>query len=58
MLNKSKSKTVKTYLKLVDTIVKPVALYSCEAWGDYKNKNNLKTKIEKLQISICKQINK
>ena len=56
MLNKSKLKTVKTYMKLVDTIVKPVALYSCEAWGDYKNKNNLKMKIEKLQVSICKQV--
>ena len=56
LLNKSKEKTVNTYLKLFDAVVRPVALYACECWGDHYSKNRNFQKIEKLHLSISKNI--
>ena len=53
-LYKSKEKTINTYLHLYDIIVKPIAMYACECWGDCDKKS--KEKIEKFQMSIYKQI--
>ena len=32
--NKFKKKTFATYLKLMDSIIKHILLYTCECWGD------------------------
>ena len=37
-LYKSEGKTVKTYLNLIGTTIKPVVLYACESWGTSKTK--------------------
>ena len=55
-LLKSKEKTVNTYLKLFDTIVKPILLYGCETWGDISTKKLFESKVEKLHLSVCKQV--
>ena len=49
-LQKSKAKTVKTYLKLIDTLIKPIILYDCEAWGDIRTKKLFENKIEKFNF--------
>ena len=57
-----KHKTIHTWLKLFDVLVKPILLYACEAWGDstyYNVKDalpNFKDPFEKLQLRVCKQI--
>ena len=55
-LQKSSEKTVKTYLTLIDSLIKPIMLYACEAWGDIKIKKIFDSKIEKFHLSMCKQI--
>ena len=59
-LSSSKQKTIKTYLTLFDTQVKPIILYACEAWSE-SIKGNIdditlftKNKLEKFQIKIFK----
>ena len=52
---KFEGKTANTYLKLIDTTIKPVELYACESWGNAKDQNNL-SKIEKFYLSFYKQI--
>ena len=42
VLSKSKKKTLDTLLHLTETIIKPIALYTCESWGDYDKKAKLK----------------
>ena len=56
MLSKSKEKIIGTYLKLVDSLVKPVILYACECWGDSMKKEIFGNKIEQFHMSMCKQI--
>ena len=56
LLQKSNEKTINVYIKLFETVVKPIALYACESWGDHYKKNRNFQKIEKLQTSIFKQI--
>ena len=56
MLNKSKEKTIGTYLKLIDSLVKPIILYACESWGDSLKKGVFSNKIEQFHISMCKQV--
>ena len=56
MLNKSKEKTIATYLKLIDSLVKPIILYACECWGDSQKKDIFANKIEQFHMSMCKQI--
>ena len=56
MLNKSKEKTIDTYLKLIDSLVKPIILYACECWGDSLKKENFSNKIENFHLSMCKQV--
>ena len=56
MLSKSKEKTVSTYFKLIDSLVKPVILYACECWGDSLKKDVFANKIEQFHMSMCKQI--
>ena len=56
MLSKSKEKTFGTYLKLVDSLVKPFILYAYECWGDSMKKEIFANKIEQFHISMCKQI--
>jgi len=55
-LHKSRRKTIKTYLCLIDSLVKPIILYACEAWGDMATKNPFNQKIEKFHLSMCKQL--
>ena len=55
-LQKSKNKSTSTYLKLIDSLIKPIILYACECWGGDESKDLLKTKIEKFHLSMCKQI--
>ena len=59
-LSTSKKKTIKTYLTLFDTQVKPIILYACEAWSE-SIKGNIdditlftKNKLEKFQIKCFK----
>ena len=56
MLHKSKEKTIDVYLKLIDSLVKPIILYACECWGDSLKKDCFANKIEKFYVSIYKQI--
>ena len=56
MLHKSKEKTVGTYLKLIDSLVKPIILYACECWGDSLKRDYFANKIEKFHVSMYKQI--
>ena len=42
-----KEKTIDFYLKLVDSLVKPIILYACECWGDSLKKDCFTNKIEK-----------
>jgi hypothetical protein len=57
-----KHKTIHTWLKLFDVLVKPILLYACEAWGEETNFNMkdaspvFKDSFEKLQLKVCKQI--
>ena len=59
-LSSSTQKTIKTYLTLFDTQVKPIILYACEAWSE-SIKGNIdditlftKNKLEKFQIKNFK----
>ena len=54
-LYKSEGKTINTYLNLTGTTIRPVVLYTCESWGDFKDRNNIR-KIEKFHPSLCTQI--
>ena len=45
-----KEKTIGTYLKLVDSLVKPVILYACECWGDSMKKEIFANN----NMSMCK----
>ena len=57
-----KQKNIHVWLKLFDTLIKPIILYACESWGNniYGSLNNIdsifKDSFEKLHIKICKQI--
>ena len=57
-----KHKTIHTWLKLFDVLVKPILLYACEAWGEATTYSLngasplFKDSFEKLQLKICKQI--
>ena len=57
-----KYKTIHTWLKLFDVLVKPFLLFACEAWGEstYYNLKDaspiFKDSFEKLQLKVCKQI--
>ena len=61
-MSKSKHRNIDIYLKLFDSLVKPILLYSCEAWADsVKTDDNItnllqRNKLEKFQITICKQL--
>ena len=58
----------KVYMKLFDTLVKPIALYGCEVWGAFGHKSNIldnifnnlllkdKSSYEQLHLKSCKQI--
>ena len=50
LLNKLKEKIAGTYLKLIDSLVKPVILYACESWVDSQTNKFLETE---LRNSIC-----
>lgn len=41
---KLKKKAIGTYLKLINSLVKPVIPYACECWGDSQKKKFLQTK--------------
>ena len=56
MLRKSKEKRIDVYLKLIDSLVKPVISYACECWGDFLKKDCFANNIEKFYVSIYKQI--
>ena len=56
MLSKSKEKTIGTYLKLVDSLVKPVILYAYECWSNSMKKEIFAKKIEQFHMTMCKQI--
>ena len=56
ILHKSKEKTVDTYLKLIDSLIKPIILYACESWGDSLKKEFFANKIEKFHVSMYKQV--
>ena len=56
MLSKSKEKTIGTYLKLVDSLVKQAVLYACECWGDSMKMEIFANKIEQFHMSMCQQI--
>ena len=47
---------IKTYLKLFDSIIKPIVTYACECWGDSLKKDIFANKIESFHSGICKQI--
>ena len=53
---KSKEKTVHTYTKLIDSLIKPVLLYACEVWGDLPSKKLYENKVERFHLSMCKQV--
>ena len=55
-LHRSKEKSIHTYTKLIDSLIKPILLYSCEAWGDTTLKKPFESKTEKLHLSMCKQV--
>jgi len=61
-ISRSKHRNIDTYLKLFDSLVKPILLYSCEAWADsVKTDDNItnllqRNKLEKFQIRIYKQL--
>ncbi len=52
------------YIKLFDSLVKPIALYGCEVWGSFGHKVLFTNKFyfndnspyEKLHLKMCKQI--
>ena len=54
-LHKVKEKTVNIYLKLLNTLIKPVVLCAYECLGNHSRKNTYK-KVKKVLISICTQI--
>ena len=57
MLNKSKEKIFGTYLKLMNSIIKPILLYASKYWEDSLIKDNLVcNKVEKFHLYICKKI--
>ena len=56
MLFKSKGKTVNSYIKLIDSIIKPITLYACESWGDSLKKGFFNDEIEKFHLSMCRQV--
>ena len=51
-----KKKTINVYLKLIDSLVRPIILYACEWWGDSFKKHCFTNKIEKFYVSINKQL--
>ena len=56
MLHKLKEKTIDVYLKLIGSLLRPIILYACECWGDSLKKDCFANKIEKLYVSIYKQL--
>ena len=60
MLIKWKEKSTNFYLKLTDSLVKPIIVYDWEFWGDSFKKdclaNKIANKIEKIYWSIYKLI--
>ena len=50
MLHKSKEKTIDVYLKLIDSLAKPVILYACECWGDSLKKDCFTNKTESIYV--------
>ena len=56
MLHKSKEKTIDVYLKLIESLVKPIILCACESWGDSLKKECFTNKNEKFYVSIYKQL--
>ena len=56
MLNKSKEKIFGTYLKLMNSIIKPILLYASKCWEDSLTKDNLVcNKVEKFHLYMCKK---
>ena len=47
-------KTLDTHLHLIETIIKLIALYTCENWGDCDKKS--KIKLEQFHVLLCKQV--
>ena len=62
LLSKSKNKSIKTYIHLFETQVKPIMLYACEAWMDSlkheKNINDMlcKNNLENFHICVLKRL--
>ena len=52
MFSKLKEKTIGTYLKLANSLVKPVILYACECWDDSIRKEIFANKIAKNSQTI------
>ena len=58
----------RVYMKLFESLVKPIALYGCEVWGGFGHKSALQENIlssvlkndkptyEQLHLKVCKQI--
>ena len=51
MLNKSKERTIGTYLKVAYSLAKPVILHACECWGDSMKKEISANKIEQFHVN-------
>ena len=61
LLGKSKQKNINTYITLFDYIIKPIAMYACEIWGEnIKTMNNIadfgNSPCERFHTRVCKNI--
>ena len=61
LLGKSKQKNINTYITLFDYIIKPIAMYACEIWGEnIKTVNNIadfgNSPCERFHTRVCKNI--
>ena len=51
----SKEKTIGVYLKLIDSLIKPITLYTCECWEDSLKKDYFANKIENFIYQLTKR---
>ena len=51
----SKEKTIGVYLKLIDSLMKPITLYTCECWEDSLKKDCFTNKIENFIYQLTKR---